>query len=58
MMVSAALARTHSRADVASIGVSDVPVCGANAEVLAYHGLDSASLARTVQTALARSVHL
>jgi transketolase len=47
VMIAAALARTGVRADVRSIGLADVPVCGSNAEVLAHHGLDAASIART-----------
>ena len=48
MMVAAALARTGSRASLQSIGLTDVPVCGSNPEVLAHHGLDAASIARTI----------
>jgi hypothetical protein len=33
---------------VLSLGLTDVPVCGSNAEVLAHHGLDAASIARVV----------
>ena len=51
VMVAAALARTGVRAGVTSIGVTEVPACGTNAEVLAYHGLDAASIARTVMQA-------
>ena len=50
VMVAAALARTGVRADVLSLGLTDVPVCGSNAEVLAHHGLDAASIARSVST--------
>jgi transketolase len=50
MMVAAAMARTRVPADVASIGLTDVPACGSNAEVLEHHGLDSASIARAVLT--------
>jgi len=46
--VAAALARSAFRGEVASIGLTDVPACGANAEVLAHHGLDAASIAATV----------
>jgi transketolase len=48
VMVAAALARTGTRADVISIGLTEVPACGANAEVLAHHGLDGASIARAL----------
>ena len=50
VMVAAALARTGVRADVQSIGLTDVPVCGNNAEVLAHHGLDAVSIARAIAT--------
>lgn len=47
-MIAAALARSHSRSDVLSIGLTDVPACGSNAEVLEHHHLDAAALARAV----------
>ena len=50
VMVAAALARAGARADVRSIGLTDVPACGNNAEVLAHHGLDPAGIVRTVLT--------
>ncbi len=52
VMVAAALARTGVRADVLSLGLTDVPACGSNAEVLAYHGLDAPSLARAAAARL------
>jgi transketolase len=48
VMIAAALARAGVRADVTPIGLKDIPACGSNADVLAYHGLDGASIARTV----------
>ena len=54
VMVAAALARTGVRADVLSLGLIDVPACGSNAEVLAHHGLDAASIARAVTEHRAR----
>ena len=48
VMVAAALARCGITAAVTAIGLTEVPACGTNAEVLAYHGLDAASIARTV----------
>ncbi len=54
VMVAAALARTGVRAGVTAIGLTEVPACGTNAEVLAYHGLDSASIARTALRAASR----
>ena len=47
VMIAAALARAGVRADVLSLGLTDVPACGTNAEVLAHHGLDAASIARS-----------
>jgi transketolase len=42
---------------VTSIGVTELPECGTNDEVLAYHGLDVAGLVRRIGTALgARNV--
>jgi len=51
-MVAAALARNGVRADVRSIGLTDIPACGTNAEVLAHHGLDRASIANTIRTCI------
>ena len=47
-LIAAALARTRVAADVLPLGITDVPACGSNAEVLAHHGLDAASIARAV----------
>jgi transketolase len=49
VMVAAALARAGVRVEVRSIGLTDVPACGSNAEVLAHHGLDADSIAQTVR---------
>ena len=54
VMVGAALARTGVRAEFHSIGLTDVPVCGNNAEVLAHHGLDTASIVRFLLTCIHR----
>ena len=48
VMVGAALARAGVRAELTQIGLKEIPACGSNADVLAYHGLDGASIARTV----------
>src|SRR5205807_9707511 len=48
VMIAATLARANVRAEVRSIGLTDVPVCGSNAEVLAHHGMDTAGIVRTV----------
>ncbi|PYR59311.1 MAG: transketolase [Acidobacteria bacterium] len=52
VMVAAALARAGVRADVLSLGLTDVPVCGSHAEVLAHHGLDAQSIARAVRNCI------
>ena len=49
VMVAAALARTGVRAEVRSLGLTDIPACGNNAEVLAHHGLDAAGIARVAR---------
>jgi len=48
VMVAAALARNGVRSDVSAIGLTEIPACGSNADVLSYHGLDPAGIARTV----------
>jgi transketolase len=53
VMIGAALARTGVRAQLSQIGLKEIPACGSNADVLAYHGLDAAGIAKTV---LAKSV--
>ena len=50
VMVAAALARAGVRAEVTPIGLKEIPACGSNADVLAYHGLDASSIARTVMS--------
>ncbi|MEO7158105.1 MAG: transketolase C-terminal domain-containing protein [Vicinamibacterales bacterium] len=50
VMVAAALARNGVRSDVSAIGLTEVPACGSNADVLAYHGLDAAGIARSVMS--------
>ena len=52
VMVAAALARNGVRAEVRSLGLTDVPACGTNVEVLAHHGLDSASMANAVRSCI------
>jgi transketolase len=49
VMLAAALARNRQRADVRSLGLTDIPACGTNAEVLAHHGLDASSIAEAVR---------
>ena len=43
-------------ARVTSIGVTELPECGTNDEVLAYHGLDVAGLIRQIGAAVTRPV--
>src|SRR5215831_3422026 len=50
--IAAALARNGVRASVHSLGLDDVPACGTNAEVLAHHGLDAASIASAVRSCI------
>jgi transketolase len=53
VMVAAAAARTQVRADVVSLGLTEIPACGSNVDVLAYHGLDGPSIARSVLARIA-----
>jgi transketolase len=56
VMVAAAIARAGGGASVVSLGLTGVPACGSNAEVLAHHGLDPASIARIVVERLGQRV--
>ena len=56
VMIAAALARTGARGAVMSLGLTDVPACGSNAEVLQHHGLDADSLARAVRERMGQRV--
>jgi transketolase len=56
VMIAAALARAGIHTEVRSIGLTDVPVCGSNAEVLAHHGLDAAGIARVAAEATLKRV--
>lgn len=47
-LVASALAQARARPAVMSLGLESLPACGWNAEVLAFHGLDGMSLARTI----------
>ena len=51
-MIAAALARNGVRTEVRSIGLTEIPACGTNAEVLAHHGLDRASIARAIRSCI------
>ncbi|HEX6164362.1 MAG TPA: transketolase C-terminal domain-containing protein [Vicinamibacterales bacterium] len=46
VMIGAALARTGVAAQLSQIGLKEIPACGSNADVLAYHGLDPAGIAK------------
>jgi len=52
VMVAAALARNRVRSAVHSLGLDDVPACGTNAEVLAHHHLDAASISNAVRSCI------
>jgi transketolase len=56
VMVAASLARAGVSAGVMPIGLREIPACGSNADVLAYHGLDAESIARTVLDTVKASV--
>jgi transketolase len=49
VMIGAALARNKVSSELTSIGLTEIPACGSNADVLAHHGLDVASIARVVR---------
>ena len=51
-MIAAAVARLalQPAAHVISLGVTELPECGTNDEVLAYHGLDVAGLVKRLRT--------
>jgi transketolase len=51
VMVAAAIARARLACAVVSLGVSGIPACGSNAEVLAHHGLDAPAIVRAVESA-------
>ena len=53
-MLAAAIAAMglDSAVRVSSIGVTELPECGTNDEVLAYHGLDVAGLVRQIRAAV------
>jgi transketolase len=55
-MVAAALARTQAGCEVLSLGLTEVPACGSNPEVLSYHQLDEESLTRAVLARLSARV--
>ncbi|HKF69362.1 MAG TPA: transketolase C-terminal domain-containing protein, partial [Vicinamibacterales bacterium] len=52
VMIAAALARGRCQADVRTIGLTDIPACGTNAEVLGHHGLDAPSIAKAVRSCI------
>jgi transketolase len=55
-MIGAALARVGCRAQLLSLGLTDIPACGSNADVLAHHRLDAASIAEAVAARSSRPV--
>ncbi|MBY0493443.1 MAG: transketolase [Cyanobacteria bacterium] len=50
VMIGAALARTGVRSQLSPIGLKEIPACGSNADVLAYHGLDAAGIAKVAMS--------
>jgi transketolase len=52
VMIAAALASNGVGARVRSLGLTDIPACGTNAEVLARHGLDGPSIAHAIHTCI------
>lgn len=48
MQIRSALAGTNLNMRVLSLGLSEIPVCGHNGEVLRYHELDSESMAKKI----------
>jgi transketolase len=56
VMIGAALARVGSRSEFLSLGLTEIPACGSNADVLAHHGLDDRSIADAVSARIRRPV--
>ena len=52
-MLASRIACLDLAVPVTSIGVSELPVCGTNEEVLAYHRLDPSGLKASISEALA-----
>jgi len=52
VMVAAALARNGQHSEVRSVGLTGIPACGTNAEVLSHHGLDAESIAKAVRSCI------
>jgi transketolase len=50
VMIGAALARTGVRSQLSQIGLKEIPACGSNVDVLAYHGLDAAGIAKVAMS--------
>ena len=49
VMVAAAMARAGVRTKIVPIGLTEIPACGSNADVLVHHGLDAASIAQVAR---------
>jgi transketolase len=56
VMVAAALARTRVSAEIVPIGLTEIPACGSNADVLKHHGLDADSIARVIRTRVGSNI--
>ncbi|HUQ87373.1 MAG TPA: transketolase C-terminal domain-containing protein [Vicinamibacterales bacterium] len=50
VMIGAALARTGVRSQLSQIGLKEIPACGSNVDVLAYHGLDAGGIAKVAMS--------
>ena len=50
VMIGAALSRTGVRSQLSQIGLKEIPACGSNADVLAYHGLDAAGIVKVAMS--------
>lgn len=50
VMVGAALARAGVTTALSQVGLKEIPACGSNADVLAYHGLDAAGIAKAAMS--------
>ncbi|HEY4495893.1 MAG TPA: transketolase C-terminal domain-containing protein [Candidatus Paceibacterota bacterium] len=50
--IAAMIARSGLKIKILSLGLTEIPVCGTPAEVLAHHGLDASSISKNVKAFL------
>ena len=50
--IAAMIARSGLKTKILSLGITEIPVCGTPAEVLAHHGLDAVSISRQIRSLL------